>query len=108
MKGRMPLPETRKLILSVNDKDNIDVKLYYWLLERNAVVLRANSTEHALYLLGRVDVDTVITDLRRNEGALSNPTAGIELTRAIRERGSRLPIIIYTMKVPPPPSKIWD
>lgn len=102
MKGRMPLPETRKLVLSVNDRNDIDVRLYDWLLVRGAVLLRSNSTQHAFSLMDRVQVDAVITDLRRKEGRIHNPTAGIELTRAIRQRGWSVPVIMYTLEVPEP------
>lgn len=104
MSGRMSLPETKKIILRVNDRDNIDSEFYSEMLKRGAVVLQANSTEYALKLLSRVHADAVITDLHRNEGSLSNPTAGLELCRAIREEedGSRVPIIMYTMNVQSP------
>lgn len=72
MKGRMPLPETRKLVLSVNDRNDIDVNLYDWLLVRGAVLLRSNSTQHALSLMQQVQVDAVITDLRRKEATIYN------------------------------------
>lgn len=100
MGGRMSLPETGKLLLRVNDRNSIESDLYHWLYDRGVVILHARSTRHALDLMRRVHVDAVMTNLRRKEKELLNPTAGIELIRAIRETGSRVPIIMYTLEVP--------
>ncbi len=108
MNGRMSLPETKKIILRVNDRDNIDSEFYSAMLMRGAVILQANSTKYALNLMRRIHADAVITDLHRNEGTLTDPTAGIKLFKAIRarENGFRVPIIMYTMDVAPPLEKL--
>jgi len=100
MSSRMILPETKKLFLRVNDRDSIERDLYRRLYDRGVVVLHAKSTQSALDLMGRIQIDAVMTNLRREERNLLNPTAGIELVKAIRETGSRVPIIMYTMEVP--------
>ncbi|WP_295443570.1 response regulator [uncultured Thiodictyon sp.] len=91
-------PETRRLVLAVNDDPQADLRLYEWLAARGAPVLRAYSTAHALALLDRVRVHVVISDLARAEGEVLNKRAGMELARKIRDRGSDVPMVIYTRK----------
>jgi len=91
------LPETRRLVLAVNDDPQADRDLYEWLASRGVAVLRAYSTDHALILLDRARVHSVISDLARAEGGVLNKMAGMQLARRIRERGSDVPIVIYTM-----------
>lgn len=106
MNIRTEIPETRKLILTVNDDPTMDKKLIEWLRKRGCVALRANSTAWAFELLKKHAVDAIISDLRRDEGSIKNPTAGIEMTRLIRDAGIRIPIMIYTMNVPEPHRKL--
>lgn len=94
-------PETRRLVLAVNDNPHADLDLFEWLAARGAVVLRAYSTANALALMERARVHVVISDLARMEGDVLNKRAGIELVRAIRERGSDVPLVIYTMDKSP-------
>lgn len=91
------LPETRRLVLAVNDDPHADLGLYAWLASRGAAVLRAYSTSHALALLDRARVHAVISDLARLEGDALNKRAGMDLARKLRERGSDVPMVIYTM-----------
>ena len=90
-------PETRRLVLAVNDDPQADLRLYEWLASRGAAVLRAYSTDHALTLLERVRVHVVISDLGRVEGDVMNKRAGMDLAREIRQRGSDVPMVIFTM-----------
>lgn len=90
-------PETRRLVLAVNDDPQADLGLYEWLASRGVAVLRAYSTTQALTLLDRARVHVVISDLGRVEGDVLRKGAGIDLARLIRERGSDVPIVIYTM-----------
>jgi len=94
-------PETRRLVLAVNDDPQADLRIYEWLASRGAAVLRAYSTRHALALLDRARVHVVISDLARLEGEVVNKRAGTDLARAIREGGSDVPIVIYTMDKSP-------
>ena len=94
-------PETRRLVLAVNDDPQADLRLYEWLVSRGAAVLRAYSTAHALALLDRVRVHVVISDLARLEGDVLHKRAGMDLARKIRERGSDVPMVIYTMDKSP-------
>ncbi len=97
MNTRVEIPETRKIILSVNDSATMDRNLSDWLHKRGAVLLRAASTEYALALLEKAQVDLVISDLGRQEGGTFNPKAGMELAMKIRQLGSPVPMVIYTM-----------
>ncbi|KAA6184231.1 response regulator [Thiohalocapsa marina] len=90
------IPETRHLVLAVNDDPASDLALYAWLAERGVAVLRAYSTEHALRLLTRARVQLVISDLARQEGQILNKTAGIALAQAIRALGCDAPMVIFT------------
>ena len=85
------------MVLVVNDDPLADRDLYEWLASRGVAVLRAYSTDHALILLYRARVHTVISDLARTEGGILNKTEGTQLSRKIRERGSDVPILIYAM-----------
>lgn len=93
---RRAMPETRRLVLAVNDDPHADVELYDWLTTRGVAVLRAYSTAHALTLLDRARPHLVISDLARVENDVVNKRAGIELARIIRERGSDVPMVIFT------------
>ena len=85
------------MVLAVNDDPQADRDLYEWLAARGVAVLRAYSTDHALTLLDRARVHIVISDLARVEGGILNKMAGMQIARKIRDRGSDVPIVIYTM-----------
>ncbi|MBP6582242.1 MAG: response regulator [Chromatiaceae bacterium] len=89
-------PETRRLVLLVNDDPAGGEAVDEWLEMRGAAILRAFSTAHALELMKRARMNVVISDLARNEGQLLNKMAGMELARAIRNSGSDVPLVIYT------------
>ena len=91
------LPETRRLLLAVNDDPQSDLDLYQWLAARGVAVLRAYSTGQALTLLDRARVHVVLSDLARMEGDMLNKRAGMTLARQVRQRGSDVPIVIYTL-----------
>jgi len=98
---RQVFPETRRLVLAVNDDPQADFDIYQWLASRGAAILRAYSTAQALDLMKRTRVHVVISDLARVEGDVLNKRAGMELAHEIRERGSDVPIVIYTMDKSP-------
>ena len=89
-------PETRRLVLLVNDDPAGGEGIEDWLEERGVAILRAYSTARALELLQRTRVHLVISDLACGEGQLLNKMAGMELARAIRAGGSDVPLVIYT------------
>ncbi|MEA1051674.1 response regulator [Lamprobacter modestohalophilus] len=95
--GRARFPETRRLALAVNDDPGADLGLYAWLAERGVAVLRAYSTAQALALLDRARVHVVVSDLARVEAGLLNKRAGMVLAQAIRERGSDVPMVLFTL-----------
>lgn len=99
--SRTKFPETRRIVLTVNDQSDIDSDLYAWLQSRGVAVLRANSTVRALELMDLARADVVISDLARNEDGGENPSAGMHLAKQIRKRGSQVPIVIYTMNKAP-------
>lgn len=93
------IPETQKLVLSVNDKPTMEQSLFQWLHDRGVALVRARSTAKAMELLGRAHYDAVITNLRRMEYGRKHNTAGIDLTQQIRRINPHLPIFIYTMNI---------
>jgi response regulator RpfG family c-di-GMP phosphodiesterase len=95
------VPETRKLLLSVNDIATMEQSMFQWLQERGVAIIRASSTAKAMELLRRAQFDAVITNLRRveNGAAQKNNNAGIELTQQIRRVNAYIPIFIYTIKI---------
>ncbi|MBK5938308.1 response regulator [Halochromatium roseum] len=99
--GRARFPETRRLALAVNDDPSADLELYGWLAGRGVAVLRAYSTAQALTLLERARVHIVISDLTRSEAGVLNKRAGIVLAQAIRERGSDVPMVLFTLDKSP-------
>ena len=99
MNNRIEIPETRRLVLRVNDRKDCSRTLWEWLFSRGAVLLIARSTQHALELLGRARLDAVITDLRRMESDGINPVAGIELIQKLRHKGNEVPVIVYTKEI---------
>lgn len=99
--ARPIFPETRRLALAVNDDPGADLGLYAWLSARGVAVLRAYSTAQALALLARARVHVVISDLARVEAGVLHKRAGMVLAQAIRERGSDVPLVLYTMDKSP-------
>ena len=106
MSNRIILPETKKFLLRVNDRNNIDQEFYKTLYDRGVMILHARSTQAALKLMGQASIDVVTTNLRREEQELFNPMAGIELIKEIRKIGSRVPIIMYSMNISPALEKL--
>ena len=94
-------PETRRLVLAVNDDPESDLEFYEWLASRGVAVLRAYSTDQALALLERARPHIVVSDLARIEEDVLNKRAGMNLASTIRKRGSDVPIVIYTMDKSP-------
>lgn len=95
------LHETRRIVLLVDDRPEIEPLLWDWLGSRGVAVLRAASTQRALELLDQARVDAVISDLARREGDVLNPKAGMQLALQIRKSGSPVPICIFTFDKAP-------
>jgi CheY-like chemotaxis protein len=99
--GGTVFPETRRLALAVNDDPGADLDLYTWLAARGVAVLRAYSTAQALALLDRARVHVVISDLARVEAGVLNKRAGMVLAQSIRQQGSDVPLVLYTLDKSP-------
>src|SRR5205823_4198578 len=93
------VPETRKILLWVNDEPSMSQERWDWLQQRGGAILAARSTAHAMELLERARCDAVITNLRRDEGGGKNNNAGVDLTQRIRRVHPHLPVLIYTMNI---------
>ena len=93
------IPETEKIILSVNDSPTMEQPMFQWYYENGVALVRARSTAKAMEMLGRTQVNGVVTNLRRFENGKQNNNAGIELTQQIRRSGSHIPVFIYTMNI---------
>ncbi len=96
---KVPLVETSKFILWVNDHLSISQARFEKLIAKGCVIVGARSTEKAMKLFRRANYDAVITDLRRSEQGRKNINAGIELTQQIRRINADVPILIYTGKL---------
>ncbi|NQX33289.1 hypothetical protein [Herbiconiux sp. VKM Ac-2851] len=58
----------------------------------------ARSTDEALSLLESRNYRLIITDLGRNESSGYNRSAGLDLNTELLEKGSKVPIFVYTSK----------
>ena len=96
------VPETKKLILSVNDKPTMEQPMYQWFFDNGVALIRARSTATAMELLRRAKYDAVITNLRRVESGHKNDNAGIDLVQQVRRANQHVPIFIYTMNIDQP------
>ena len=96
------IPETEKLVLSVNDSPTMEQPMFQWFYENGVALVRARSTAKAMELLGRAQFDAVITNLRRFENGNKNNSAGIELAQQIRRINQSIPIFVYTMNIDQP------
>jgi hypothetical protein len=54
------IPETHKLVLSVNDKPTMEQGMFQWLYDHGVAIVRARSMAKAMELLGRAHYDAVI------------------------------------------------
>ena len=93
------IPETQKIILSVNDSPTMEQPMFQWFYENGVALVRARSTAKAMELVGRAQFDAVITNLRRVENGSKNNNAGIELTQQIRRINPNIPVFVYTMNI---------
>ncbi len=93
------IPETEKIVLSVNDSPTMEQPMFQWFYENGVALVRARSTAKAMELLGRAQYDAVITNLRRFENGSKNDNAGIDLLQQIRRMGQDIPVFIYTMNI---------
>ena len=84
-------PVSGKRILWVDDRPKNNSLLMATLEERGQRIDTVLSTDEAMRQLERARYDAIISDMGRPE----NDHAGIELTRALREKGIDLPVYIY-------------
>ena len=93
------IPETEKIILSINDSPTMEQPMFQWYYENGVALVRARSTAKAMEMLGRAQFNAVVTNLRRFENGRQNDNAGIDLIQQIRRSGSHIPIFVYTMNI---------
>lgn len=93
------IPETEKIILSVNDSPTMEQPMFQWFYENGVALVPARSTAKAMELLSRVQFDAIVTNLRRFENGSKNNDAGIDLTQQIRRINPSIPIFVYTMNI---------
>ena len=93
------LPETQKIVLSVNDSATMGQDMFQWFYENGLTLVRARSTGRAMELLNRAQFDAVISNLRRFENGAQNNNAGIDLVQQIRRVNTSIPVLIYTMNI---------
>ncbi len=87
-------PDAVATILWVDDHPtNNQLEVEEFRRHRIAVHL-AKSTDDAMNLLAMNGYDLVLSDLGRGEDRL----AGLKMTEALRRRGSRIPVFIYTVR----------
>ena len=87
-------PNAIATVLWVDDhpvNNRLEVELFK---ERGIAVHLAENTADALKLLAVNHYDLVISDLGRGEDRL----AGLKMTQAMTQRGSNVPVIIYTVR----------
>jgi len=87
--------EEKRIVLVVEDEEDIQQMVCYNLLRNGYQVLSATSGEEALKLIGKRAPDLAIVDI------MLPGISGLELCRMIRERddAGRLPIIFLTARV---------
>ena len=61
-------------------------------------VIQESSTDAGLAKYSSRAFDVVITDMGRKEGLVFNAQAGLEFVRALRDRGARCPIIVFSSR----------
>ncbi len=93
------IPETQKIVLSVNDSPTMEQPMFQWYYENGVALVRARSTAKAIELLGRAEFDAIVTNLRRFENGSQKNNAGIDLIQQIRRMGKQMPAFIYTMNI---------
>jgi CheY-like chemotaxis protein len=89
-------PGSIKSILWVDDHPKNNAMLMMMLAEKGIEVHTALSTEEALSKLDARKFDCIISDMGRTESGTYISTAGIVITRKIREKDRNIPIIIYS------------
>ena len=101
MSEHTTLIPTRRILLYVNDQPQRDPNIFNWLHSRGTAILYATTTAHAMNLVEKAQVDAVISDLARQEGAIMNGKAGIQLASKIRALRLSVPICIFTNQKDP-------
>lgn len=59
-------------------------------------VVQADSTNAALKVLGRCRPVVIVSDMGRTENGRFNPTAGLDLLQALRDRGDLTRVVFYS------------
>lgn len=82
-------------ILWVDDVPMNNAFLIQKFEQEGLYVQKEISTRSALAAWERRSFDLVISDLGRRENGVDNPFAGLDLVKALRARGSAVPILIF-------------
>jgi DNA-binding response OmpR family regulator len=95
-------PDARATILWIDDhpaNNRLEIALFK---ERRLAVHLAQNTEDALKLLAVNHYDLVLSDLGRGEDRL----AGLKMTQEMKQRGMKVPVIIYTVRPKDPSGQV--
>ncbi|MCZ7555457.1 MAG: response regulator [Bacteroidia bacterium] len=89
-----PGPKIRR-ILWVDDYPSNNASIVSHLTNLGIVVDTALTTQEGLKRFHSDHYNLIISDMGRNEDGTENPVAGIDLTKAIRQYDTDLPVIIF-------------
>lgn len=94
------LPEKNNIIsveriLWVDDYPSNNATIIAHMSELGVDVVAALSTKEGLRKFNSNKYNTIISDMSRREGGKNNPSAGVDLTAAIREIDKDIPIFIF-------------
>jgi len=92
-----PEREPIKRILWVDDNPENNAFEIAKLRDDGLQIAQAASTDEATGILlgGKLDVDAIVSGMRRDERGRNQPEAGLTLIREAREAGIQVPIFIY-------------
>ena len=89
-------PENLTSLLWVDDHPKNNAMLIQNFTEKGISITTASSTKEALLKMETEKFDAIITDMGRTESGERLDTAGIDLSRKIRENDKNIPIFIYS------------
>ena len=89
-------PENLTSLLWVDDNPKNNAMLIQNFAEKGISIITASSTKEALLKMETGKFDAIITDMGRTESGERLDTAGIDLSRKIRENDKNIPIFIYS------------
>ncbi|RQW79505.1 MAG: response regulator [Methanothrix sp.] len=89
-------PKNLTSLLWVDDNPKNNAMLIQNFTEKGISITTASSTKEALLKMETEKFDAIITDMGRTESGERLDTAGIDLSRKIRENDKNIPIFIYS------------